>query len=127
LGQEVGFDDILSRSVVATARYLFREVILLDSMEAGSSGQRYDVIVTPELEKTFLHLPYRTASVTMKWTVWDNAGKAIYQNSFTGSGECKDLWHRNSASEQCFVRAIQDHFRKAAEGLRSSRWWEFLR
>ncbi|MCL5885367.1 MAG: hypothetical protein M1377_08555 [Deltaproteobacteria bacterium] len=125
--QEVFFDDILCRYAEATVRDLFREVLILDAMEGGASGKRYDVIVAPELEKTYLHLPQRVASVTMKWTVLDNTGKAIYQNSFMGNGECKGIFHRNTASGECFLRAVRDQFGKARAGLLSSRWWEISR
>lgn len=123
----VAFDDTLSRYVEATTRQMFREVVILDEMGRGTSSQHNDVIVTPVLEKMDFDPGHRVASMTIRWTILNSAGKIIYQNSFTGDGECKDEFTFPRASEQCFSRAIRDQFKKAQEGILSSRWWDISR
>lgn len=107
----------------------FNEVITLESLDSDAA-KRIQVIVIPEIVSVSVIYPAWTfqnadAFITIKYTFTDLNKKVIWLDTFQGKDRRK-LGTAFTAYEnmrKCVQFAVEDHFRKALDGILSSKWW----
>ena len=108
---------------------LFRDVVVYETMKAGTELPGIDVIVIPSIMEGKFYAASRkllVARIEVKWTILDTNRKEIYVKTFVGeaTGKMKPFRDQHKELGRLMNTAVLEVYTKAFEGLSSVEWWK---
>ena len=118
------FGPAFAKGAESMAKEAFEDVVILDHPEQAAV-KKTNILIIPEIDFIGFDYTASTATIKIKWSIKDIGGKVLYLNTFIGEGDGKgtSIRYPTKLANAC-TRAIEDHFRKALDGILKTRWWE---
>jgi len=133
-GLVVHMNDSLTRNAELMVKRM-SNIVIVDKRNVTNMPcdlKSVDVIITPVVTSMRLHLLQENFNqvldfmISIKWSVVDSGGKTLYVNTFIGQHSCepyRPLFGGKEMAKECVQRAVEGHFRKAYEGIMTTKWW----
>jgi hypothetical protein len=109
----------------------FSKVVVLKTKDLASI-QGLNAVIVLEIVKGNVLQPGTKfqkfeALIVIKYTVFDNNKNILWQDSFQGEGAVRLGFYDWEDVRKCLTISLEDHFRKATNGMLLSKWWEAIK